>query len=436
MESQFSESSYPLTFRESDSRVLGEHLRLRHSVELVGIKHVGISNFLRFFLFHKDIVKTYISEFEKHMFIPVDLNDLVEKEIFAFWVLTFKRLVDTVEVSETMSNADKGLIASMFLNSIQSRNFFLTIENLRESIKIIIKNGIFPTIFFIRFDRIKDAVSEEFLANLQGLSDATAQKLSYVFTSFRPLDDLSPEVFSRKSLSVFSHLMYIKGAKDADMKVIFESLEKKYNLAPSREVLSRIIETCAGHVQYLQISLIVLNNLLTAGKKTDPKSLFSTIVRDERVGLISEEIWDSLQEEEKYIVKKIYNGESPFAEEEEAGSYLWETGLVLRDGENLKIFSPYFEFFIRRLIKKGEDDAVDFSKKENMLFNLLLENLGEICEREVIIETVWPEYDDLGVSDWTIDQLVARLRSKLKKQGSQYLIKTVRTRGYRMVEES
>ena len=44
------EASYPITFRQNEARVLGEHLKNRHSVVLIGMKRVGISNFLRFFL--------------------------------------------------------------------------------------------------------------------------------------------------------------------------------------------------------------------------------------------------------------------------------------------------------------------------------------------------------------------------------------------------
>ena len=48
---QIAESVYPVTFRKQDASALGSHLLLRHSVEIVGIKRVGISNFLRFFLY-------------------------------------------------------------------------------------------------------------------------------------------------------------------------------------------------------------------------------------------------------------------------------------------------------------------------------------------------------------------------------------------------
>lgn len=431
VETKFSESQYPITFRQADAKALGEHLRLRHSVELVGMKHVGISNFLRFFLYQPQVVKTYISPTEEHIFIPVDLNDLVEKEIFAFWSLTFKRLVDIVDISITISGEDKEKVSSMFLSSIQSRNMFLTLDNLRESLKIIIKNNIFPTIFFLRFDRIKDAVPEEFLANLQGLRDATGQEIAYVFTSFRPLDSLSPGAFSRKSLSTFSHLMYFRPAGSADVRTVFDSLENKYHIKPSEDVYRKLLGLCAGHIQYLQIALIILSG---AKGKLDAKNILSTLVSDERVGLISEEMWESLTEGERSVVKRVLEQES--MEEDESLKYLKETGLIVESGSGLKIFSPLFEYFIEKFSKNNNSQAVDFTKKENLLYNFLVSNLGDICEREKIIETVWPEYEEMGVSDWTIDQLVARLRTKLKAQKSPYVIKTVRTRGYRLVEES
>ena len=66
------------------------------------------------------------------------------------------------------------------------------------------------------------------------------------------------------------------------------------------------------------------------------------------------------------------------------------------------------------------------------MFTLLQERINDICEREMIVERVWPEYKVYGVSDWTIDRLVARVRTKLRKQKSMYEIITIRTRGYKL----
>jgi len=123
MDPKYIEAKYPLTFRQEDAQKLGEHLRLRSSVELVGVKRVGISNFLRFFLFHGGVISKYINHGEKHLFIPVDLNNLFEIDLFPFWILTFKRFVDRVEKFEGISPKIKKDVSVAFLESIQSRSF-------------------------------------------------------------------------------------------------------------------------------------------------------------------------------------------------------------------------------------------------------------------------------------------------------------------------
>src|SRR5436189_4885674 len=97
MKNSIPEAGYPVKFRRTDSLTLASHLYHRHSLELIGMKRVGINNFLRFFLFQKHIEKKYISPEGKNLFIYVDLNDLVEHDLFAFWQLTLKRIMDAVE---------------------------------------------------------------------------------------------------------------------------------------------------------------------------------------------------------------------------------------------------------------------------------------------------------------------------------------------------
>ncbi|MBI2034561.1 MAG: hypothetical protein HYT11_02390, partial [Candidatus Levybacteria bacterium] len=187
MRSSVIEVTYPLSFRSGDAQKLGKHLFHSHSVDLIGMKRVGISNFLRFFLYRRDIVKTYIDPSEQYLFVPVDLNDLVEQEIFPFWTLTLKRIVDA-SFHGTLPDAVKQRIESSFLDSIQSRDLFLLIDSVRNALVQIVEHGMTPVVFLLRFDRMKDVITPELFANLQGLKDATHQRLSYVFTSFRSLD--------------------------------------------------------------------------------------------------------------------------------------------------------------------------------------------------------------------------------------------------------
>lgn len=426
MENHIEEALYPLSFRKKDSEALGNHIKNRHSVVLIGMKRVGISNFLRFFLYKDGIKKRYINDEKKHLFISIDLNDLVERELYPFWVLTLKRIEDSV-LNSNVSEKTKKNIETLFLDSIQSQDLFLTIDSIRKSLSTLVEEGIIPTIFFLRFDRMQNVVTPEFFANLQGLIDACHKNLSYVFTSVRSLEFLSPDVFTRASVSVFARTMYIGPSEEEDSKVIIDETCKKYSLNFSDAVKKQILTIVDGYTQYLQFALSYLNE-----KKSSKVSakLVDELFSDERIALQSEELWESLTNEEKDVLFKYAVSKNITDEEKEKASYLWNTGIIRVNG----IFS---ELFLKYLNQKGEDvkDSVkqELSKKEHLLLKILEENQGALCEREVIIEYVWPEAESYGVSDWAVDRLVARLRNKLKSMNSEYEIVTVKTRGYKLV---
>lgn len=450
------EAKYPLSFRKKEAKELGEHLKLRHSVELVGTKRVGISDFLRFFLFRRGIVQKYIDKRAYHLFISVDLNDLVELEIFPFWILTFKRLNDAVQTAKVSEKLKKE-INLLFLDSIQSRDTFLTLENLRVALFKTVKSELIPTIFLIRFDRIIDICDSQFFSNLEGLVDSSARKLAYVFTSFRKIDELAGEKLSRNFLQVFQNIIYIKPANIPDTKVVFDAFKRRYKISPKRRLEKKLIDVSGGHIQYLHLAIIILEQELRK-KKVGEQEILNAISGDERINLQSEEIWESLTKDEQKALSKIYKDEKISNQEQREARYLWDTGIVQttkqakqgrtllpilnsrkRQGATLtmnsgRLFSPLFEDFLNREIEKKEQgEGGEFTKKEKMLFEHLLNNLNKVCERERIIEAVWPESEELGVSDWTIDRLVARLREKLKNRRSKYQVITVKTRGFKLV---
>lgn len=432
MEQHIIEARYPITFHEKEGQMLGEHLKNRHNVVMVGMKRVGISNFLRFFLYQPEIVDTYITDGYKHIFIPVDLNDLVEREVGPFWILTLKRLADTIEISRTASDEVKKDMEALFLKSIQTQDTFLTIDNIRKACQMLVQHGYMPTMFFLLFDRMKDAVTPDFFANLQGLRGATQDKLSFVFTSFRSLEVLSPRVFTKGNLVGFSHTMYMQPSSHTDMSIIFETYKKIYGL-PLEPEKADLLDLVGGYVRYLHLALIILNE----HKKQLPSSgdeLSAILLKDERIHLQSEELWESLTVEEQDVLEKVRKKESLSEGDKLRGKYLWDTGMLLpNDG----LFSELFADYLEQKKKKAHVDtvpSVDFTKKEHVLFVFLKKHTGEIAEREAIIAAVWPEVEELGVSDWAIDRLVARVRNKLRLQKSKYEIQTIKTRGYKLIE--
>lgn len=416
---QVTETGYPITFRRNEATSLGQYIKQQKSVVLIGMKRVGVSNFLRFFINHPDIVSTYIKSETPQLFVQVDLNDLIERNLSAFWTLLLTRVVDSVENS-TIPESEKKKCRKLFVQSIQLKDLFFTVDSVRKVLDVIVTSGIYPTIFLIRFDRLAEVFTEDFFGNLHGIRDAVKQKMSYVFTSHRPLPSLSPTIFKKQFLSTFAKDMYLPTATDSDMRIIAQTLIEQYQVKLSVNDMEALIRLSGGYVQYLQLMLIRLHEEKKLPQISELETFFST---DEQIQLQSEEVFDSLSKSEQATVKlsQAITDDT---------HYLLETGIVSKKGS---VFSPLFAQYVQ---STGMDAAVgkDLTKKEYKLFTYLQEHEGQLCERETIVDTVWPDGHEMGVSDWAVDRLVARLRSKLKAQHSPYQIETVVTRGYKLIK--
>lgn len=428
------EIQYPLHFREHDAQTLGKHILHRHSVELVGMKRVGISNFLRFFLYRHEVVPTYIHTTERHLFIPVDLNDLFEKERAPFWRLTLKRIVDIINQNTDLEEFRD--MAEQKYNSTERTDIFGLVDAIREIMTELVQNEFIPTIFFLRFDRLHDIITRELFRNLQGMVDATNHKLAYVFTSYRELNAIRPDVFDKQSLLSFSHKLYLKPAKDPDMETILDSLRHKYKIALSDTLTQGLISYAGGHVQYLHLMMFLLNESPSL-RSYRPQEFFSAALKDERIILQSEELYDALTDHEQQILLKALADQISPADAVHDGAYLFHTGYVYENADQkCAVFNPFFEAYLKEHIKKQVPaSSSTLTKKEQLLYEVLKQKQGDICERDDIIQYVWSECSEIGVSDWAVDRLVSRLRSKLRAVEQNAEIKTIKTRGFMLLSK-
>ncbi len=76
---------------------------------------------------------------------------------------------------------------------------------------------------------------------------------------------------------------------------------------------------------------------------------------------------------------------------------------------------------------------VALAPKEYALLRVLWRRAGQVCSKECLAQTVWPEYEGI-VSDASIESTVSRLRRKLAAAGGRRAwVQTVSRRGYRLV---
>jgi DNA-binding winged helix-turn-helix (wHTH) protein len=87
---------------------------------------------------------------------------------------------------------------------------------------------------------------------------------------------------------------------------------------------------------------------------------------------------------------------------------------------------------LRTVSIKGQELDPPLSLAQFRLLKLLYDADGAVCDRERIVETVWPGTDGYGVSEQAIDALVRRLRDRLVELDDYNYIVTVRGHGFRL----
>ena len=126
----------------------------------------------------------------------------------------------------------------------------------------------------------------------------------------------------------------------------------------------------------------------------------------------------------------------------------------LRDGDEIQIALSFKLFFVDagatvplfferqaglRLDKdaksvwiKGQELDPPLSLAQYRLIELLYDNEGKVCSRDEVVQAVWPDVVEEGVTEQAIDALARRLRERLSEldPDHQYIV-TVRGHGFK-----
>lgn len=86
----------------------------------------------------------------------------------------------------------------------------------------------------------------------------------------------------------------------------------------------------------------------------------------------------------------------------------------------------YFDIESASLIYNNQD--ISFTRSERKIMKMLMENRTHIVSREELMEEIWNT--DEYISDGTLTTLISRLRSKLKDECGEDMIKTKKGQGY------
>jgi DNA-binding response OmpR family regulator len=168
-----------------------------------------------------------------------------------------------------------------------------------------------------------------------------------------------------------------------------------------------------------------------------------------------QEIWEDLVPDEQNVLLALSTGANETMLDPEIVAYLEQTGLLRRFTQKAEVrfFSPILAAFVaqqrgtragiielhpktRAVLRDGISLEIELTSHEDRLLSFLLEHAGEVCQKDVLIQAVWPgEQIVEGVRDDRLAQLIRRLRDKIEPEPAHpAYIQTVHGRGYRFVQ--
>ncbi len=321
------------------------------------------------------------------------------------------------------------------------RVFDLETECLEEEEEMgkILKEGKGRILFLLGADKILEEKNTFFLEKLNLFTAFNAPcsvllffNVDFTHPSFLPVVKNSPVFFQ----NIIFHPLY----SPADTRQFFNYLSAKWNLRIRKAVEKEILKNCGGRFYLIKQAV----RLLRDNPSFAPAEIFSHPDFLLRVKMI----WEKFLPSERSVLEKIVRGEENFDSwEKHSFEFLKRVGWLKKVNTGWQITVPLLEKFIGEELGKVDFGIKDgniylnrvlveryFSLRERHFLKLLIKEKGKVVKRETVAEAVWGENWLELYSDWALDQIVSRLRKKLKGLGvNPSLLKTVKKKGFRLL---
>ena len=268
---------------------------------------------------------------------------------------------------------------------------------------------------------------------LNGMIDLQEEypNLSMVFLF--NVDVTHPEISKNIRTSLFSYIAYYPFYGRTDTIGFIDHLVKKWNISFDAGQREAIADLCGGYFWLVKQAVIF--------SKDNPKLPPENFFRYEGVKIALEQLYASLLQSERDVLHNIVLGhKTEDILQKHSYNHLEKIGLINKGGITIQLLESYIREFLPKMKVELIEDRIfinlvnvdnQFSKKEKKVFKVLIKNTNRVVTRDELAKAIWPINTEDYYSDWAVDRLVARLRSKIADLGmTREAVKTVRNQGY------
>jgi hypothetical protein len=254
---------------------------------------------------------------------------------------------------------------------------------------------------------------------------------------------------------ILQNVIYVPIRQGDDMEYTVDFFAKRDNLTIDQNMKEVMYEVCGGHPYMLKIAVRTFRN---QGPFNSTDEFKFALLHSYELHSAAKGIFNPRTESEQESLKKIAAGKKLSPEDILSLKDLKKLGIITENEQKeYHIFSEVFSNFLLEFdIEEQDKDTgkridldqstgairfnnkpVDehFTRQEYSILVLFLQKPDSVLTRDDIGAVLWGEDNYQKYSDWAIDQLMSKLRKRLKDIRSTARILTLRKRGYKFVQD-
>ncbi|MFC1649457.1 winged helix-turn-helix domain-containing protein [Patescibacteria group bacterium] len=300
-----------------------------------------------------------------------------------------------------------------------------------------------------------DWLNTYFFGNLKAIWNEAYPAVQYVFL-------LKEDVKKRKKVYlwrdlnqlILQNVTYFPLFSKNDSKHIVNRIAKQLELKITGSEMKEMLQLCGGHPYMIYVAMKELDHKRV--NKMKKSEFLGYLSNHHTMDSIIHAVFDVFDEVEMSILKKVALRRKLTTNELRTASTLRKLKLIFdHSGSKRKIYNSVLREGVLH-ISSGESEresniSVDpetsqvmlngasvedkFSQQEHEVLVFLINNSEIVVGRDDLAKIMWGDEAGEKYSDWAIDQLMSKLRKKLKNLGANGEVKTIRGKGYKYSTE-
>ena len=437
-----------LRLRQSNYHFVIDCVQSSASCSIIGLSNTGKSMLLRdLAAWTGNIPAT---------FVYVDCNLMLAATDQGFYEAVLRALQEALADKEDIAPGLLEKLTTCYRKTVQPESPFLVPLGFNDAIKETCRalpGGV--ALLLDEFDEAYATLDSRVFLNLRALHDKYRDQLAYVTATVKSLKRIRSDPTVDEFYELVTHNeRHLDMLTEPDARALLLNLVERRAVELDEAEIRYVWEQAGGHPGLLSAVAQLLIDLEAGTPELYRQQGLALVTQrlDESEIAQSEciKLWHQLSErEQNELLRCVVEG--PDCPSKSVVASLQQSG-ILKSEKKPRLFGDRFTAFVRRRRWAKVDypegiwvdvDAGDvwvdgrpvptLTELEYRLLQTLYGRLDKLCDKYLIVESVWgQEYIDT-VDDARIEKLISRLRTKIEPDPTQprYLV-TVRGRGYRL----